>query len=107
MEVSYDNGVYTESKKRYEGRIILSEHKLYLRSKEGDIPSTYIPLEKIERLCKSGNGVDIFVRPSLAYQYTARIEGQKNNIHELIKDLVKQRGLRKLFLKNEWVEAEY
>jgi len=105
MEFSYGQGIYLEDKKRIEGQIILSEHKLFLKGTQGDLTATYIPLEKIEGIKRASNKVLIYVRPSLAYRYTAVIEGGKKQVTELANDLVQRRGLKKKFLKNEWIEV--
>ncbi|MCA9401432.1 MAG: hypothetical protein KC713_07380 [Candidatus Omnitrophica bacterium] len=105
MEFTYGQGGFQEGRKRFEGEIILSEHKLFIKNGADDITQTYIPLEKIERIKRSGNYADVFVRPSLAYRYVARIHGQKPKIAELVKDIVESRGLKKKFLIKEWVEV--
>lgn len=107
MEFSYGQGIYIEGSKRFDGEIILSEHKLYLRDKNGDIAQTYIPLEKIEKVRKTRQGVEIYVRPTLYFRYTALLKGEKKYLNELVRDLVNRRGLKKQFLKNEWIESEY
>jgi len=105
MEFSYDTGIYIEGDKKIAGQIILSEHKLYLKNSKGELAQTYIPLEKIERICKVKGGLELNVRPSLAYRYTAYIKGKSKRMSELAEEIVKRRGLKKKFLKNEWVEV--
>jgi len=107
MEFSYGQGVYDEEGKKFEGQIILSEHKLYLKGADGDLAQTYIPLEKIERLRKMRQGVEIYVRPSISSRYVASLKGENKYLSELIRDLVQRRGLKKRFLRNEWIESEY
>jgi len=107
MEFSYGHGAYFEGDKRLEGQIILSEHKLYLKSSDGDLAQTYIPLEKIERVRKTRQGVEVHARPSIYSRYMAVLTGERKHLSELVKDLVQRRGLKKQFLKNEWVETEY
>jgi len=107
MEFSYGQGIYIEGKKRIEGQIILSEHKLYLKDANGDLVQTYIPLEKIERVRRMRQGVEVHVRPSLYIRYVAFLQGEKKYLTELVKDLVQRRGLKKQFLKNEWIESEH
>ena len=107
MEFSYGQGIYIEENKRLEGRIILSEHKLYLKDKTGDLAQTYIPLEKIERVHKTRQGVEIHVRPTLYFRFVALIKGEKKYVSELTRDLVQRRGLKKQFLKKEWIEIEH
>lgn len=107
VEFSYGHGKYIEGDKRIEGQIILSENKLYLKDANGDLAQTYIPLEKIERIRKSRQGVEVHVRPSIYTRYVAFLTGEKKYLSELVKDLVQRRGLKKQFLKNEWIETEY
>jgi hypothetical protein len=104
MEFSYGAGEYVEGDKKIEGKIILSEHKLYLKGPQGDLAQSYIPLEKIEGLRKTTHGMEVHVRPSLAYRYVALIKGENKHLSELTKDIVERRGLKKRFLRNEWVE---
>ena len=107
MVFSYGQGEYCEGPKRVKGQIVLSEHKLYLRGPEGDIAPTYVPLEKIEKVRKTRQGVEVYVRPSLVERYTALFRGERKHLASLLKDLVARRGLRKRgFWANEWVEEE-
>ena len=106
MEFSYGQGIYVEGNKRLEGQIILSEHKLYLKDKNGDLAQTYIPLEKIERIRNVRQGMEVYVRPTLYFRFAALIKGEKKYLSELTKDLVQRRGLKKQFLKKEWIESE-
>ena len=105
MEFSYGQGTYIEKDKRLEGQIILSEHKLYLKDKNGDLAQTYIPLEKIERVRKTRQGIEIHVRPTLYFRFVALFKGEKKYLSELTRDLVQRRGLKKQFLKNEWIDS--
>lgn len=104
MEFTYGPGAYIEGTKNLEGRILLGEHKLYLRGAEGDLAQTFIPLEKIEGLRRTSQGLEVHVRPSLAYRYTALIKGKGRELSDLTKELVQRRGLKKKFLKREWIE---
>ena len=107
MEFSYGHGIYTEGEKKIEGQIILSEHKLYLKDANGDLAQTYIPLEKIECIRKTRSGVEVHVRPSTYFRFMALLNGEKKLLTDLVHDVAKRRGLKKQFLKNEWVESEY
>ena len=107
MEFSYGPGIYIEEDKKINGQIILSDHKLYLKGPEGDLAQTYIPLEKIERIRHTREGLLVHVRPSLSYRFVARLTGEKKFISELTRDLVRRRGLKKQFLKNEWIESDH
>lgn len=107
MEFSYGQGNYIEGEKRLQGQIILGEHKLYLRNTDGDLAQSYIPLEKIERIRKTGSGVEVHVRQSTYFRYMALLNGEKKLLSDLVRDIAKRRGLKKQFLKNEWVEGKY
>lgn len=107
MEFAYGQGIYIEGDKKLEGQIILGEHKLYLKDTAGDLAQTYIPLEKIERIRKTGAGIEILTRPSIYFRYSALLKGQKKHLSDLVRDIVRRRGLKKQFLKNEWIEREY
>jgi len=106
MEFSYGQGSYIEGDKNLQGQIILGEHKLYLKDANGDLAQTYIPIEKIERIRKTRSGVEVHTRPSLYYRYMAVLTGERKHLSNLVKDIVKRRGLKKQFLRNEWVETE-
>lgn len=107
MEFSYGQGTYIEGEKNIDGTIALGEHKLYLKGAQGDLAQTYIPLEKIEKLRKTKLGVEVYVRPSLYFRYMVLLKGEKKYLSELVRDLVKRRGLKKQFLKNEWIESPH
>ncbi len=103
MLFSYGDGVYIEGEKNLKGEIILGEHKLYLKGPQGDLAATYIPLEKIVKIQKKVGGFAVFVRTTLTVSYTAVLKGGKH-INSLLKDLVQRRGLKKRFLRREWVD---
>ena len=105
MEFSYGHGIYVEGEKKFEGQIVLGEHKLFLRDASGDLAQTYVPVEKIERIRKTNLGLEVTVRPSIYFRYTALIKGDRQHISELVKDIVRRRGLKRRFLKNEWAES--
>ena len=104
MLFSYGDGIYKEGEKSLRGEIILSEHKLYLKGPQGDLATTYIPLEKIVKIKKIYGGLSIFVRTALTVSYNAELRGGKH-INSLLKDLVQRRGLIKRFLRPEWVDS--
>lgn len=106
MEFLYGRGNYTEGDRKIEGNVILGEHRLYLKGPDGDLTQTYIPLEKIEGIKKIALGLEVRVRPSVSYRYKAVLGLDKKSEAELIKDIVKRRGFKKMFLKKEWVEIE-
>ena len=103
--MEYGEGVYLAEGKRYQGKIILDE-KLYIKG-EREYPETYVPLEKIEAVRIKGNRMEIKVTPSMITAYIAVIEGKNKELKRLIKDLVLRLGLRKKFLKAEWVGEPY
>jgi len=105
MEFSYGQGIYIEGEKRFEGQIVLGEHKLYLKDENGDLAQTYIPLEKIERIRRTGQGVEVYARPTIYFRFVALLKGEKRYLKELIRDLVGRRGFKKQFLKSEWIET--
>lgn len=104
MVFSYGNGEYLEGGRRISGEIMLSEHKLYLKSETGDLTQTYIPLEKIKSVKLTHLGLEIAVYPSVSFQYICLIRGQRKNIRELVKDLVDRRQLKKHWFFPHWKE---
>lgn len=106
MDITYGTGQYLDGKTKYEGQIILGEHKLFLRSAAGDdIPQTFIPLEKVSRIKKSRDGVELDFRISILERFSVLFKGDKNNLLELAQEIAARRGLRKrFFFFEEWVE---
>ena len=102
MEILYGQGEYIQSNRRFSGKILLGDYKLYFKDDKGDISSTYIPLEKIERIKKTFKGLQVHVRLSAATGYCALIKAEKKNTEELIGELVKRLHLKKQFLRKEW-----
>ena len=84
MLFSYGEGEYIEGIRHFKGEIVLSEHKLYLRSKNGDFAQTYIPLERIERIKSTFTGVMIFVRFSILECYKMILKGQRKLLSDLV-----------------------
>lgn len=105
MQFSYGEGEYLKDKERYTGRIVLSQHKVHVRDASGDVASSFVPLEKITAVRLSGNSVQLDVRPSLYFQYVACFRGEKKHMKELAGDIAQRRGMKKKFLKNEWIEV--
>lgn len=105
MVFTYGKGLFRQGNIVVDGDITLSEHKLFLKGAEGDYTSTYVPLEKIERICLKGDVLDVQVRLTISSQYVASFKGERNKVVELVKDIVSYRGFKKKFLKNEWVEV--
>ena len=103
--MEYGVGFYLGGGRKYQGKIFLDE-KLYIKGEE-DYPETYIPLEKIEAIRIKRNRMEIKVSPSLLTAYTATIEGDRKKLKRLIKDIVEKLGLKKKFLKTEWVGEIY
>ncbi|MCD4780484.1 MAG: hypothetical protein K8S27_08060 [Candidatus Omnitrophica bacterium] len=101
---SYGQGIYQESEHSISGQIILGEHKLYLRDQNGDLASTYIPLEKINRLKLNKDELILYVSPMISHQYVVHLKGARKSIEELTRDLVGRRGLKKKFWIKEWFE---
>ncbi|MBZ0165228.1 MAG: hypothetical protein K8I00_00375 [Candidatus Omnitrophica bacterium] len=105
MNVTYGQGAFLQDRMKIPGTIILSDHKIYIKQDGEDLPQTFVPLEKIERIQLSGHVLSIDVRPAIMSRYRAAFEAEKRNITELTHEIVKRRGLKKRFLRNEWVEV--
>ena len=106
MDILYGDGFYSEKQKKINGKIILGDHKLYLKGTQGDFPETYIPLEKIQRLRLILQGLQVSVRVSPTMSYQAVLMGERKNLSELTQEIVGRRNLRKQFLRPEWIEKE-
>jgi hypothetical protein len=108
MDIEYGAGQYQEGKKYFEGNIILSDHKLYLKDDKGeDIAQTYIPLEKISWIKKVPSGIGVGVNSTVTIRYAAVFKGDRKKIAELLKEIIARRGLKKKFLRSEWFEEAY
>lgn len=105
MNVTYGRGAYLREGVRLEGTIILSEHKILLVDGGEELTPTFIPLEKIEQVSLTGRQMKLDVRPAIMSRYRAAYEGEKKNISELTHEIVRRRGLKKRFLRNEWYEV--
>jgi len=108
ISFAYGAGEYKRGQSAYQGQIVLSAHKLYLRDAEGDIADTFIPLEKIYRVRQGfGGGVARFdVRPSPFMQFEAVIKGDSQNIRALIRHVVSRRHLTRKGWRREWIDPE-
>lgn len=104
MEVLYGEGWYVEGDKKISGKIILGENKLYLKSPSGDLPQTYILIEKIVFIEKQKGGIRLGVRLSQTNTYQAFLKGNSVDLRELIEELVKRAGLKKRFLRAQWMK---
>lgn len=106
MLVTYGQGEFRQGERVWQGRLMMSEHKLYLSGPAGDLTETYIPLEKIKRVRRAGGGMTVEVRPSLTTQYAVDVIAPKKLGKELLNDLVSRRQLRRRFLRQEWFDPE-
>jgi len=97
----YGEGLYIEGDRKLKGRIVIEGNRLYLSGIYG-ASTTYIPLEKIERLRYVRGGLEIKVKLSAANIVRAVISLPAKDIQRLTKDLVKRLHLKKRFLKREW-----
>lgn len=104
MVFSYGEGEYIQGDMHLKGEILLSEHKLYLRDRQQELSQTFVPLEKIKKVRRDADGLELDVELSIMIQYTARLRGAKKQMADLCKDLVRARGLKKRFLRREWYE---
>ncbi len=104
IEVLYGEGWYIEGDRKISGKIILGETKLYLKNIQGDLPQSFIALEKIVSLKKVKEGILINIRLSLNNSYQAAIIANRSNLRYLLEELVKRLGLKKKFLQSEWIK---
>ena len=105
MEIFFGDGEYIEEAKRFQGIIVLSEYKLFLKSSQGELAQTYIPLEKINRVRRSSKGVEIRFKTTVLSRYCVLLRGEKEYLNQLVREIVKRRNLKKRFFLNEWVEV--
>lgn len=104
MDVTYGKGTYIKEKTLLNGQIILGAHKLFLRTSQGDLPSSYVPLEKIIELRRNGDAINFLIKQTMAYSYQVTIQGARASIKDLTQEIILRRGLKKQFLRNVWVE---
>ena len=78
---------------------------MFLRAQQGDLPETFIPLDKIARLKKIGPGIEIDIHASFTLRYKAKIVAEKKDINDLVQEIVRRRKLKKKFLINEWGDS--
>ncbi len=102
FSITYGEGVLQEGRKKIRGKIILDEHKLFLRRETEDIAASFIPLEKIKSIRKKGPGLLIDVRLSIINGFTAYLEGEPGKIGDMREELVRRLNLKKRFLRQEW-----
>ena len=105
MDVTYGQAVFVEGSKRIKGRVILSEHKLFLKGPGGDFTETYIPLEKICLLRAAAGSLHIEAQLTIHLKVSSVLQGNKKSMLELAREIAARRGLKKKFLKNEWIEV--
>ena len=104
MLITYGPGEYIEGSRRFKGRIMLSDHKLYLEGPDGDITATYIPLEKIVRVRRTMIGLAVRIRASMVKDSWALLKGPFRSLSDLTRDLVNKRNFKKRFLWPEWFD---
>ena len=105
MNIGYGHGTYIEGDKKVEGQIILDEHKVFLRSVGSDLVQTFIPLEKIDRMRLTYEGLEMEVNLALTNRYKALIKGERDMLHEMAREIVVRRNFHKRIFKNEWFEG--
>lgn len=99
--MDYGKGYYSEGKKHLEGRIVVDASRLYVAG-ERDYASTYVPLEKIEKIRHIRGGLEVSVKFSAANRVKIVVSLPGRSIRQLTKDLVERLHLKKVFLKREW-----
>lgn len=107
MEIEFANGRYIEGNRELEGTVVLSADKLFLRTAQGEMPLTFIPLEKIIRLRLKPKSLWLEVRPTIVTGYRASIVAPQESLSRLTKILIERLHFRKVFLKKEWVKPGY
>lgn len=105
MNVTYGPGAFIRENVKLEGTIILSEHKIYVLNQGEELTPSFVPLEKIEIVRLSGKHMEVEVRPAIMSRYRAAFEGERTNIADLAKEIVRRRGFKKRFMKQEWYEV--
>jgi len=104
MDIVYGQGEFAEGPRRCSGKVIVSDHKIFLRNETGDISTTFLPLEKIRSVSLKGTTVFIRVVATVATRYEAAVKLEKQYAQDFIKDIVARRRLKKVFLKNMWID---
>ncbi|MFP4472911.1 MAG: hypothetical protein ACLFPX_03450 [Candidatus Omnitrophota bacterium] len=107
MTFTYGEGKYTRGPVTVRGQILLNEHKLFLRCDGEDLTQTFVPLEKIQRVQKGWSWAVFRVIPSPALRYEVRIETERQNIRELVKDVARLRQLQSRFFGFIWEDRDF
>ena len=106
MEITYGQGAYLDGKSEITGEIRLGDHKLFLKGPAGDWAETFIPLEKVYKIRRVGDCLEVSVRLSLVNGYVVLIKGKKSLMNSLAKEVAVRRGLKKMILRQEWAEKK-
>ncbi|HSA31146.1 MAG TPA: hypothetical protein P5160_05005 [Candidatus Omnitrophota bacterium] len=108
LSFSYGYGQYEQGTVSIRGMIVLGQHKLFLKGEAGEVPQTYIPLERIYKIRRLWpQGLEIHVRPSQMTEYAARIRVERPLEKDLLKDLARRRNLKRRFLRAEWFDPNF
>lgn len=99
--MDYGKGHYIEGRRHLSGNIMLDKSRLYL-SGVLDFSSTYVPLEKIENIKYTKEGLEIKVKFSAANKTRIIISLPRKNLKHLTEDIVIRLNLKKRFLRREW-----
>ena len=106
MNVTYGKGSYIQDTTVLRGEIILGDHKLFLKSYQEELTSSYVPLEKIIELRKISDTIELIIKQTSSYSYKVLIRGGPRSIKDLTQEIVSRRGLKKKFLRQIWIEEE-
>jgi len=108
ISFSYGYGRYEQGAVSFWGGIVLGQHKLFLKGESGEIPQTYIPLEKIYKVKRFWfGGLAVYVKPSQMTECVAKIFGERPLERDLLRDLVRRRGLKKKVWTFEWIDSNF
>ena len=104
---SYGEGMCIREGHLYTGEIILSTTKLYLKSVDGEMSATFIPLERIYKIRLFLGGFTIYVHQSNFIRFQAKWKGGLKEMWSLAHDLADHRRLKKKFFGLEWEDPDF
>jgi len=99
MKISYGRGLYKRleggKETTYAGEVVLDDVKIYIDGKT----DSFISLDRIEEIRKTGRGIEIKIIPSCAFAYKVLIQGEE--IERLLDDLLTLKEFKKVWI-NKW-----
>jgi len=103
--MDYGEGTFTKDTQKYTGRIVF-DTKVHLVG-ESDYVETYIAPEAIALLRLRRGILEFTMSPSVVRAYTARVRGSPGQMRRLARDLALRLGMRKRFLRSEWIGTPF